>query len=69
MTLSEAEFLLTDLNFKLVHVFGSGNKRMSFLGQGAERGEYSLVFIVVGYPREESVIKIETSVITKLLDV
>ncbi|KAK3892628.1 hypothetical protein Pcinc_003517 [Petrolisthes cinctipes] len=29
LTLPQAEFLLTDLNFKLAHVFGSGTKRIS----------------------------------------
>ncbi|KAK4317245.1 hypothetical protein Pmani_011660 [Petrolisthes manimaculis] len=29
LTLPQAEFLLTDLNFKLAHVFGSGSKRIS----------------------------------------
>ncbi|XP_071548151.1 Fanconi anemia group D2 protein-like isoform X1 [Panulirus ornatus] len=37
LTLSEAEFLLTDLNFKLVHVFGTGNKCTSGLGHGTEK--------------------------------
>nr|XP_053651378.1 Fanconi anemia group D2 protein homolog [Cherax quadricarinatus] len=37
LTLSEAEFLLTDLNFKLMHVFGSTNKRASVLGSNPEK--------------------------------
>ncbi|KAG7161845.1 Fanconi anemia group D2 protein-like 2, partial [Homarus americanus] len=37
LSLSEAEFLLTDLNFKLTHVFRNGNKRASVLGHGSEK--------------------------------
>ncbi|XP_069186232.1 Fanconi anemia group D2 protein isoform X2 [Procambarus clarkii] len=37
LSLSEAEFLLTDLNFKLMHVFGAGHKRASVLGHGPDK--------------------------------
>ncbi|MPC33810.1 Fanconi anemia group D2 protein [Portunus trituberculatus] len=37
LTLPEVEFLLTDLNCKLEHVFGTSNKRASVLGNSQEK--------------------------------
>ncbi|XP_063887534.1 Fanconi anemia group D2 protein-like isoform X1 [Scylla paramamosain] len=37
LTLPEAEFLLTDLNCKLEHIFGTSNKRASVLGNSQEK--------------------------------
>ena len=42
LSLPEAEFLLTDLNCKLEHVFGTSNKRASFFGNSQEKSKYFL---------------------------